>query len=123
MDFAGWFRSQVHHQVGASEREGANTAAGGGDLESIVVATGGFKRRYDLNGAGQQPSLAFQLSNERISGDDLGCGFQPANYDAGDARPDRRSQICQHQFWVNLYEYLGAAGFDSVQSGGYAFAG
>ena len=88
-----------------------------------MVAAGGFKGRDDFNGAGQQSALAFQLADERIGSDDLGCGFQPADYHAGDARPDCRSQICQHQLRVNLDEYLSAAGFDSVQGGGYAFAG
>ena len=49
MDLARGFRPQVHDQVGAAEGQTPGARTGGGDLETIVVAEGGFQAEDQFN--------------------------------------------------------------------------
>ncbi len=82
-----------------------------------MIATGGFKGRYDLHCAGRHAALTLKPAQQRVGFGDLADRFGTRDDNAGEAGMHAGSEVVVQRGGVDLRENFGAARAGGFQRG------
>ena len=117
VDFVGRFRTQVHDEVGTSQRQRANARACARDFVAGMIAARCFERGHDLHGACGDAALAFKARQQRIGFRDFADRLRTGHDDAGEARMHACIEIVVQRGRIDLRENFSARAARRLQRG------